>query len=91
MKTPTEIHAEVGQHIQVYHDIGLTEFRAFTVSDIAKIIKDAKAEEKGVCEWRNISPLKLVAVTSCGSQFVPDYQFQFLKFCPGCGKEIKVV
>lgn len=118
MKTPTEIHTEVGKHLDDY-----STYRAFTVSDIAKIIADAKAEwmaaalsvrvspadidvstpekyksaeanyrcwlldkaeSKGVCEWK-----RRFALYSTTCQW--DFTQKDGHFCPGCGKEIKVV
>jgi hypothetical protein len=43
MKTPDEIHAEVGWNL-FHHSVDESTHRAFTVSDIAKIIDEAKAE-----------------------------------------------
>lgn len=81
MKTPEQIHAEVGQHI-TQNDGG--KYRAFTVSDIAKIIDEANG---GVCEWE-VAPIFLPSKTKCGNTF--SYH-NFFKHCPGCGKEIKIV
>ncbi len=140
MKTPAEIHAEVGTEIRpgtasLLADSGC---RAFTVSDIEKIIADAKAESHseiatlrknhsdtmrvikevlgyenwpeikgnfnegvhkllreangGVCEWRK-SDLHHQH-SSCGNLFKYNWHHGFdcaAKYCPGCGKEIKIV
>jgi hypothetical protein len=87
MKKPEQIHAEVGWNL--FHDsVYESTHRAFTVADITKIIADAKG---GVCEWT----IRLgVHEASCGRDFTwtthctkpPHYLY-----CPGCGKEIKIV
>jgi uncharacterized protein YejL (UPF0352 family) len=132
MKPASEIHAEVGGVIDHEYDYNPLIIRAFTISDITKIIEDVKeesvdqfidglttvleshgfnatdwdgedaphvvvgnaiaglinnvkAEAKGVCEWNKDT--HIYNATSCDRS----YYIQLGKFCPGCGKEIKVV
>jgi hypothetical protein len=88
MKTPAEIHEEVGWNL-FHHSVDETTHRAFTVADIEKIIKEAKAEVKGVCEWKKHHTFVDYKDTGCGNQFYHD-SFTGFTFCPGCGKEIKL-
>lgn len=91
MKTPAEIHAEVGCEITLDDCLSLAKSgaKAFYKDDIENIINDAKLESKGgVCECYLTQHAGLWLVTGCGENFDPHYRF---KHCPGCGKEIKIV
>lgn len=93
MNTAKEIHSNIGypltrQHSEVMYKEG---FRAFTVADIEKIINDAKG---GVCEWEVDRTNDETHNTQCGQSYVFDWEFKITKshrYCPGCGKEIKIV
>jgi len=80
MKTAEQIHAEVGTRIPSLTP-ALEKYRAFTVADIAKIIDEAKG---GVCEWK-----RRFALYSTTCQW--DFTQKDGHYCPGCGKEIKIV
>lgn len=85
------IHETIGLPYQYHEAIGSKEniiYRAFTVSDIEKIIADARAKKKGVCKWRKHRTFAGYKTTACARDY---YHSQAFRFCPGCGKKIKVV
>ena len=67
------------------------DWRDFTLSEISQgishVIDKLKAESKGVCEWRRLHSAFVRHQSSCSAV----YNNIEGNFCPGCGKEIKVV
>ena len=57
------------------------------VDDLIEIVKNGGVDDD-VCEWRLIKGYKFLHKTSCGNTFDMENNF---KYCPFCGKQIKVV
>ena len=56
--------------------------------DVIEIVKHGGISDN-VCEWRLTDIRKLMSYeTSCGNEDLYDYSY---KYCPYCGKKIKVV
>ena len=57
------------------------------VDDLIEIVKNGGVDDD-VCEWRLIKGYKFLHKTSCGNTFDMENNF---KYCPFCGKKIKIV
>ena len=74
------------QQAESYNTMMMYEV-ADLVDDLIEIVKNGGVDDD-VCEWRLIKGYKFLHKTSCGDVF--DMQNGF-KYCPFCGKKIKVV
>lgn len=82
MKTPAEIHAEVGCEITLDDCLSLAKSgaKAFYQDDIENIIKEAKLESKGgVCECYLEPGIPMKLFTGCKLYFGHNPKF---KHCP---------
>ena len=74
------------QQAESYNTMMMYEV-ADLVDDLIEIVKNGGVDDD-LCEWRLIKGYKFLHKTSCGDVF--DMQNGF-KYCPFCGKKIKVV
>ena len=74
------------QQAESYNTMMMYEV-ADLVDDLIEIVKNSGVDDD-VCEWRLIKGYKFLHKTSCGNTFDMENNF---KYCPFCGKKIKVV
>ena len=74
------------QQAESYNTMMMYEV-ADLVDDLIEIVKNGGVDDD-VCEWRLIKGYKFLHKTSCGNTFDMENNF---KYCPFCGKKIKVV
>ena len=74
------------QQAESYNTMMMYEV-ADLVDDLIEIVKNGGVDDD-VCEWRLIKGYKFLHKTSCGNTFDMENNF---KYCPYCGKKIKVV
>ena len=74
------------QQAESYNTMMMYEV-ADLVDDLIEIVKNGGVDDD-VCEWRLIKGYKFLHKTSCGNTFDMENNF---KYCPFCGKKIKIV
>ena len=74
------------QQAESYNTMMMYEV-ADLVDDLIEIVKQGGVSDD-VCEWRLIKGYKFLHKTSCGNTFDMENNF---KYCPFCGKKIKVI
>ena len=81
---------EIFSHIDFERTIqsGLDNFLKAYNSELLRIVKNGGVDDD-VCEWKKDDMCEAV-YRVCGGCFTSEYQKDF-KFCPYCGKKIKIV
>lgn len=74
------------QQAESYNTMMMYEV-ADLVDDLIEIVRQGGVDDD-VCEWRLIKGYKFLHKTSCGNTFDMENNF---KYCPFCGKKIKVI